>query len=326
MSIRLGVLSTARINQLTLAGARASEHVKVVAIASRDLARAQHYAAEHEIERAYGSYAELLGDAELEAVYIPLPNALHVQWSERALEAGKHVLCEKPLARSRQEAERAFDTADRAGRILAEAFMYRHHPQTMQIKSLLQAGAVGPLRLIRASQSFPINGADDVRLFRELEGGALMDVGCYCVHFARFVAGEPERVYGEQRLNADGVDLLFSGTMRFAGDIVAQFDSGIDVPQRDFLELVGSDGTIEVHDPWMSGEGHKPAILIHRDGDTERLTTDPVDAFALELEDFAAAIRGERAPLCGRDDATAQAAAIEALYASADSRAPVQWR
>jgi D-xylose 1-dehydrogenase (NADP+, D-xylono-1,5-lactone-forming) len=324
MSIRLGVLSTARINQLTLTGARASEQVEVVAVASRDLARAQQYAAEHEIDRAYGSYAELLADGELDAVYIPLPNGLHAEWSERALEAGKHVLCEKPLARTRAEAERAFDTAERAGRILAEAFMYRHHPQTIQIKSLLEAGAIGPLRLIRASQSFPIDGADDVRLFRELEGGALMDVGCYCVHFARFIAGEPERVSGEQRLNADGVDLLFSGTMRFAGDVVAQFDSGIDVPQRDFLELVGGDGTMEVLDPWMSGEGPEPLILIHRDGDTERVATDPVDAFQLELEDFAAAISGDRAPLLGRDDATAQAAAIEALYASADSGRSVE--
>jgi D-xylose 1-dehydrogenase (NADP+, D-xylono-1,5-lactone-forming) len=322
MSIRLGVLSTARINELILPAARASEDVEVVAIASRELARAQQYAAEHEIEHAYGSYAELLRDGDLDAVYIPLPNAFHVEWSERALAAGKHVLCEKPLARSREAAERAFDTAERAGRILAEGFMYRHHPQTIQIKSLLEAGAIGPLRLIRAAQSFPIDEADDVRLFGELEGGALMDVGCYCVHFARFIAGEPESVYGEQRLNADGVDLLFSGTMRFAGDVLAQFDAGIDVPQRDFLELVGGDGTMEVHDPWMSGLGEETAILIARD-DTERVDTDRVDAYQLQLEDFAAAIRGERAPLLGRDDATAQAAAIEALYASADSGAPV---
>jgi D-xylose 1-dehydrogenase (NADP+, D-xylono-1,5-lactone-forming) len=319
MSVRLGVLSTARIDQLMLPAARSCERVEVVAIGSRRLERAQQYAAEHEIERAYGSYDELLKDTELDAVYIPLPNSLHVEWSERALSAGKHVLCEKPLARSRAEAERVFEAAERAGRILAEAFMYRHHPQTPAIKSQLEAGAIGPLRLIRASQTFPIDEGSDVRLFRELEGGALMDVGCYCVHFARFIAGEPERVYGEQRRNPDGIDLLFSGTMRFAGDVVAQFDAGIDVPRRDFLELVGSDGTMEVHDPWMGGEGEEPAILIHRDGDTERIDTDRVDAYKLQLDDFAAAISGERAPLLGRDDATAQAAAIEALYASADS-------
>ncbi len=323
-TVRLGLLSTARINELILPAARACDGLDVVAIGSRDLARAQQYAAQHEIERAYGSYDDLLADDELDAVYISLPNSFHVKWSERALTAGKHVLCEKPLARSREQAERAFATAERAGRILAEALMYRHHPQTIQLKSLLDDRAVGPLRLIRAAQSFAITEDDDVRLFRGLEGGALMDVGCYCVDFARFVAGEPERVYGEQRCNDDGVDLLFSGTMRFAGDVIAQFDAGIDVPRRDFLELVCGEGTIEAHDPWLGGEGEEPAIFIHRAGDTERVQTERLDAYELQLEDFAAAIRGERAPLIGPDDAIAQAAAVEALYASAAAGRPVE--
>ena len=323
MSIRLGVLSTARINELVLPAARASEHVEVVAIGSRDLARAQRCAARYEIERAYGSYEALLDDVDVDAVYIPLPNGLHVEWCERALAAGKHVLCEKPLAPSRKEAARAFDAAARAGRVLAEGFMYRHHPQTLRIKSLLEAGAIGPLRLIHAAQSFSIDAANDVRLVRSLQGGALMDVGCYCVHFARFIAGEPQRVYGEQRVNADGVDLLFSGSIRFAGDVLAQFDAGIDVPRRDFLELVGADGTMEVLDPWLGGEGEEPAILIHRDGAIERINPEPLDAYRLELEDFAAAIRGERPPLLGRDDAVAQAAAMEALYTSAETGGPV---
>lgn len=322
--VRLGVLSTARINELLLPAARASEHLEVVAIASRELPRARQYAADHGIERAYAPYDALLDDGDLDAVYISLPNRLHVQWSERALSAGKHVLCEKPLARSRREAERLFEMADSAGLILAEGFMYCHHPQTLRIKSLLDAGAIGPLRLIRASQSFAITEEGDVRLFRELEGGALMDVGCYCVHFARSVAGEPRRVYGEQRLNDDGVDLLFSGTMRFADDVLAQFDSGIDIPRRDFLELVGADGTMDIHDPWMGGEGDEPLILIRRDDETERVTAERLDPYQLELDDFAAAIRGERAPLLGRDDATAQAAALEALYASADTGVPVE--
>jgi predicted dehydrogenase len=307
-----------------LLAARACAQLEVVAIASRELSRAQRYTAEREIDRAYGSYEALFEDGEIDAVYIPLPNQLHVGWSERALAAGKHVQCEKPLARSRKQAEHAFDVADRAGRILAEGFMYRHHPQTMRIRSLLEAGAVGPLRLIRAAQSFPITEQSDVRLVRELDGGALMDVGCYCVHFARFIAGEPERVYGQQRLNHDGVDLLFSGAMRFAGDVLAQFDAAIDVPRRDFLELVGADGTIEVHDPWMGGEGAKPAIIVKRDGATERIAAERLDAYQLQLEDFAAAVRGKRTPLLGRDDATAQAAAIEALYASADNGYPVE--
>jgi|SRR5579862_206670 len=317
--VRLGILSTARINELILPAARACEHVEVTAVASRDPARAQQCAAAHGIERALGSYDELLEDQDLDAVYIPLPNSLHVGWSERALASRKHVLCEKPLARTASEAQRAFEMAGRHGLILAEAFMYRHHPQTELIRTLLDAGTIGPLRLIRASQSFPIETADDVRLFRELEGGALMDVGCYCVHFARFIAGEPERVFGEQQLNEDGIDLLFSGTMRFAGGVLAQFDAGIDVPKRDFLELVGAEATLEVHDPWLAGDGEEPAILIHRGGETERVETERVDAYQLELEDFALAVQGEREPLLGREDAVAQAAAVEALYASADA-------
>ena len=319
MIVRLGVLSTARINELMFPAARASENVEIVAVASRELSRAQQFAAVHGIERAYGSYEALLQDTDLDAVYIPLPNHLHVEWSEHALAAGKHVLCEKPLARSRREAEHAFDAAERAGRILAEAFMYLHHPQTLQIKSLLEAGAIGPLRLIRAAQSFMVTEDDDARLFRELEGGALMDVGCYCVHFARFIAGEPERVYGEQRLNDHGVDLLFSGTMRFAGDILATFDAGLDVPRRDFLELVGADGTMDVHDPWLGGEGEEPLILIRRGDEIEQVATETVNPYTLQLDDFAAAIRGERVPRLGRDDGIAQAAAVEALYASADT-------
>jgi predicted dehydrogenase len=319
--VRLGVLSTARINELILPAAQACDGIELGAVGSRDLARAQQFASEHSIPRAYGSYEELLADAELDAVYIPLPNHLHAKWSERALTAGKHVLCEKPLARTRQEAEHAFDVAAESGRILAEGFMYLHHPQTLRIRSLVGSGAIGPLRLIRAAQSFTVSDAGDARLSGEMEGGALMDVGCYCVHFARFMAGEPVRVYGEQRVNDDGVDLTFSGVMRFSGDVIAQFDAGLDLPRRDLLELVGGDGTIDVEAPW--GEGDAPGIVIRRWGKTQHLRSEHVDPYRLELEDFVAAIRGVRAPQLGRGDAIAQAAAVEALYASADGGHPV---
>jgi predicted dehydrogenase len=320
-TVRLGVLSTARINDLILPAARAAQGVEVIAVASRNPSRAQQYAAAHGIPRAHGSYEELLADPEIDAVYVPLPNRLHVEWSERALRAGKHVLCEKPLAATRAEAERAFAAAESAGRVLAEAFMYFHHPQTQRIRSLVQAGTIGELRLIRAAQSFAIGSEGDVRFSRELEGGALMDVGCYCVHFARFLAGEPRRAYGEQRAGAGGVDLMFSGLMRFAGDVIAQFDAGIDVPRRDQLELVGTTGTIEVQAPW--GEGEDPAIVITRERGAERLESERVDPYRLELEDFAAAIRGEREPLLDRDDAIRQAAAVEALLASAATGSPI---
>jgi len=192
--VRLGLLSTANINRLVLAGARASSEVEVVAVASRDGARAEEYARDHGIGRAHGSYEALLADPEVDAVYISLPNSLHVDWSVRALEAGKHVLCEKPFSRRPMDVDRAFGAAERAGRVLAEAFMYRHHPQTKRVSELVREGAIGELRAIRAAFSFPLADRENVRMRPELDGGALMDVGCYCVSGSRLLGGEPERV------------------------------------------------------------------------------------------------------------------------------------
>lgn len=322
--VRLGLLSTARINEHILPAARACEDVVVTAVASRELSRAERYAADHGIPRAFGSYQEMLDADGLDAVYISLPNQAHVEFSEQALRAGKHVLCEKPLARTRAQAERAFRAAEQAGRVLTEAFMYFHHPQTSRIKSLISSGAIGPLRLIRAAQSFRVDDSGDVRLSRQLEGGALMDVGCYCVHLARYLAGEPSRVYGEQRCNDDGVDLTFSGTLRFPDDVIAQLDAGLDVPRRDLLELVGAEGIIDVDCPW--GEGEDPGIVIRRDGRTQRLLSERVDPYRLQMEDFVAAVRGERGPRLSREDGVSQAAAIEALLASAETCQPVTLR
>jgi predicted dehydrogenase len=195
-TVRWGLLSTARINRLVLAGARESDRVDVVAVASRDRARAEEYARENGIERAYESYEALLADPDVEAVYISLPNSLHVEWSIRALQAGKHVLCEKPLSRRRAEVEEAFDVAERAGLALMEAFMYRHNPQTARLKELVEQGAIGRLRLIRATFSFPLTDAENIRLDPALDGGGLMDVGCYCVSGSRLLAGEPREVFG----------------------------------------------------------------------------------------------------------------------------------
>ena len=192
MTLRLGLLSTAAINAKLLGGVRAAEGVEVVAVASRDRERAEAYAAEHGIGRAHGSYEALLADDEVDAVYVPLPNSLHVPWSIRALQAGKHVLCEKPLTRRPEEAQAAFDAADRAGRVLAEAFMWRHHPQALRLQELVRERAVGNLRLIRATFCFDLLSADDpgnVRLDATLDGGGLMDVGCYCVSAMRLLAG-----------------------------------------------------------------------------------------------------------------------------------------
>ena len=320
MSTKWGIISTAHINRLVLAGARESDRVEMVGVASRDQARAEAYAREHGIERAYGSYEALLEDPDIEAVYISLPNSLHVEWSVRSLEAGKHVLCEKPLDRRPEEVERAFDAAERSGRILMEAFMYRHNPQTARLTKLVAEGAIGTLRSIRAAFSFSLDEVENVRLAADLDGGALMDVGCYCVSGSRLVAGEPERVYGEQVVGESGVDVLFAGTMRFPGDVVAQFDCGFVLPDRDELEVVGSEGLLFLDDPWHA---RTPVIEVRREDGVEEVALEPQDSYRLELENLGDAIAGSAEPLLGRADAVGQARAIAALYRSAETGGPV---
>ena len=313
-AVRWGVLSTARINRKVLAGAREADGVEVVAVGSRDRARGEAFAAEHGIGRVHGSYEELLADPEVEAVYIPLPNSLHVPWSVRALEAGKHVLCEKPLSRRAADAEAAFDAAERAGRLLVEGFMWRYHPQTDALVRV--AREIGPLRVVRAAFGFPL-GADptNVRLQRELEGGALMDVGCYCVSALRLLCGEPERVGAEAVAGGDGVDGRFAGVLRFGGGVLGSFDCGFDVPPRAVLEVVGEGGTLVSTDPW---HGVAPRLTLTRPGgEAEDVPVAAADPYRLELEDLSAAIRGGPAPRLGREDAIGQALAIEALYAAA---------
>ena len=314
-AVKWAFLSTANINDKLLPGAEASPDVELVAVASRDLGRAEAYARERGIERAYGSYEDLLADPKLEAVYISLPNAMHVEWSIQALEAGKHVLCEKPLSRHPEDVERAFDAAEKAGRILMEAFMYRHNPQTKRLKELVDGGAIGRLRLVRAAFSFPLDDAANVRLNDELEGGGLMDVGCYCISGSRLLAGEPELVYGEQVAAPSGVDELFTGTLRFAADVLAEIDCGLVLPERDELEAIGEEGSIFLDDPWHC---RKPVIELRREEGTERIELEPEDSYRLQLENMSAAIRGRAEPLLGREDALGQARAIEALYRSAD--------
>jgi xylose dehydrogenase (NAD/NADP) len=316
-----GILSTARINEKFLAGAALSDVVRVRAVASRDADRARRYATGHGIERAYGSYQELLDDPELEAVYISLPNSQHLEWTERALRAGKHVLCEKPLGRRPADVAAAFDVAAQEDRLLMEAFMYRHHPQTATLARLVADGAVGRLRLIRAAFSFPLSDSTNVRLQVSLEGGALMDVGCYCVSAARLLAGEPDAVSGEQVIGGDGVDVLFTGTLRFADDVIAYFDAGMVVaPPRSALEVVGSDGVLMLNDPWRC---LTPVIELRRPDGVEKIDVKAANSYTLEADNFSLAIRGQAGPLLGREDAIGQARCIAALYQSAEDRRTV---
>ena len=315
-AVKWGILSTADINRKLIPGAHASPKVDLVAVASRDQARADAFATTWEIERAYGSYEALLADPEVEAVYIPLPNTLHVEWSIRALEAGKHVLCEKPISLHPNDVERAFDAADRTGRLLTEAFMYRHNPQTKRLKQLVDDGAIGDLRLIRSTFSYSLYDESNIRLVPELEGGALMDVGCYCVSGARLLGGEPETVYGQAWFGPTGTDWTFAATLRFPGDVLCTFDCGTALVDRDELEAIGSEGSLFVDDPWHCFE---PGIELRRGGSVERIDTELQNSYRLELENLSDAIRGEGEPLLGLVDAMGQARTIEALYESAVS-------
>ena len=302
MGVRWGLLSTARINDAILGAAPDM----VVAVGSRSRERAEAYAKEKGVARAHGSYEELLADPEVDAVYVSLPNGMHVEWSVRALEAGKHVLVEKPLDRRVEEVERAFDVAERHGLVLSEAFMWRHHPQARKLVELLPQ--IGPVKLVRATFSFPLDRPGDVRWDPALDGGSLMDVGCYCVSGIRLVLGEPEEVRG--LAVGDGVDRNFAGVLRFASGALATFDCGFDLPHRDALEVIGDDGTLFLDDPW---HGHEP--VIEHDG--RRIEVERANPYRLELEDVSAAIREGRPPLLGREDAVGQARVLEALLAQA---------
>ncbi len=319
-AVKWGIISTAHINRLVIPGAHESPKVDLVGVASRDGARAEAYAREWGIERAYGSYEQLLEDPDIEAVYISLPNTMHCEWSIRAVEAGKHVLCEKPLSRHPEKIEAAFDAADRAGRLLSEAFMYRHNPQTKRLRQLVDDGAIGELRLVRSAFSYSLYDADNIRLRTDVEGGALMDVGCYCVSGSRLLGGEPESVFGQAFLGETGTDWVFTGQLRFPGDVLAVFDCGTAMPDRDELEAIGSEGSLFIDDPWHC---RTPVIEVRRDDGVERIEPEPVDSYRLELENLSDAIRGEGELLLGREDALGQGRALEALHRSSETNQPV---
>jgi xylose dehydrogenase (NAD/NADP) len=314
---RVGLLSTARINRAVIEGAAESDEVDVAAVASRDQARADAYAREHGIATAYGSYETLLADPSIDAVYISLPNALHCEWSIRALEAGKHVLCEKPMSTDPSAVEAVFEVAEAQGLVCMEAFMWRHHPQTRRLEELAAGGAIGELRVVRSDFGFTLDPASgDVRLSSDLEGGALADLGCYCISATRLLAGEPESVVARQVLAASGVDLRIGGTLAHAADVLAELYCGFDLPRRHALEVIGSAGSILVEDPWHC---RRVGLRMTRGGESEMIEIEQANSYRLELENLSRAIRGEEAPLLGRDDAIGQARTIAALLQAARS-------
>jgi xylose dehydrogenase (NAD/NADP) len=320
MSLRVGLLSTARINDAIIAGAAATSGIDIVAVSSRTPGRAAAYAREKGIAQAYGSYEELLA-SDVEAVYIALPNALHVEWAHQALAAGKHVLVEKPLTRKPEEIDPLFDAAEAAGLVVMEAYAWRHAPQGKRIAQLVRDGAIGELRFVRSSFRWTLPpDSGDVRLVSALGGGALLDIGCYCLGSIRTIAGgEPERVEAQRVLGGDGVDVRFAATLRMPGDVLAAFDCSFDAPQRVAVEVVGSEGVLHSRDPWL---GLDADLHIDRNGTIEPIVLDTPDIYGTQWDGFRAAIAGQPTVL-DRDETRHQATALDALLRAAETGAAV---
>ena len=323
-ALRWGLLGTAHINRRLIPAMRATRRSVVAAVASRTADRAHAYAAEWQIPTAHAGYDTLLRDATIDAVYIPLPNALHVEWTLRALDAGKHVLCEKPLAATAEDVDRVQAVALARQRVVAEAFMYRHEPMTARLLDLLSANAIGRVSHIAAGFTFAQSREHDVRLDKALGGGSLWDVGCYAVGLARLVAGaEPTSAFAYASYGTSGVDEAFTGLLHFPGGCVATIHSGFRSPYRMWLEVIGAEGMLRVDNPF------KPAprddIAVTRGSETERVTVEGSPLlFVRMIEDFVAAALDGRAPAVSLTDSRGNAAALAALHRAAASGQPIQ--
>lgn len=317
--VRWGVLSTANIGRAAVNPAiQASSNGELIAVASRDGERARAFADEHGIPRSHGSYEALLEDPELDALYIPLPNSMHRTWTIRAAEAGKHVLCEKPLALDSSECDEMAAAAEEAGVLLMEAFMYRFHPRTEQVVSMLRGGRVGDLRSVRSAFTFRLQNPDNIRLDPDLGGGALMDVGCYCVNVSRTLAGsEPVEASATARWTDRGVDDELTGVLRFEGGLTAHFDCSLTMERCEYYEAAGTGGHLRVESAFLPGTS-ETVVEEHRGrSEVTRRAVEGFDEYRLMVEHFAeCVVRGE-AVRYPPSEAAANMRAIEALYRSA---------
>jgi predicted dehydrogenase len=337
--LRWGVLSTANIGRVAVNPAiQASRNGDLVAVASRDIARAKEFVSamsqagdggegERDVPpRALGSYEALLGDPAIDAVYIPLPNALHRDWTIRAAEAGKHILCEKPLALSAQECM-DMDAAARANGVkLMEAFMYRFHPRTQRMVEMVREGVVGDVRVIRSAFTFRLTRPDNIRLDGELGGGSLWDVGCYCVNASRTLLGEePVAVQATARWTGGyldrgpetAVDDEMTAILHFENDVTAHFDCSLTMERSEFYEVAGTEGVLRAESSFLPGAGD---VVIEerrgRAGVTQHLVSGD-DEYRLMVEHFADCALHDRDPRYPASEAAANTRAIQALYRSA---------
>lgn len=320
--VRWGILGTARINRRLIPAIRAAARCELVAIASRDLSRGEAYAREWGIAQATDGYQALLDDEDVDAVYIPLPNSEHVPWTLAAIAAGKHVLCEKPLALDPADVDRIATAANARGVIVEEGFMYPHEPLTRRVESLVAAGAVGAVRAVSSGFTFALDRQPDVRLDPVLGGGALWDVGCYPVSYAeRLIGRRVVSVVGRAHWSGTGVDEEFTGIVEFAGGATASIHSGFRAPYRTWLEIIGTEGALRVPNPFRPEPTE--TLELERASGIERIeVTGSTLLFQREVEDFVASVLDRQASVVTLTDSRRMVATLSSLYRSArDGRA-----
>lgn len=317
MSLRWGILGTARINRRVIPAMRLARRSEVAAVASRDRARAESYAREWAIPRAVAGYQTLLDDASIDAVYIPLPNTDHVPWTLAAIAAGKHVLCEKPLALEAADVDLIAVAATAARVVVEEGFMYRHEPLTTRVVSLVREGAIGTIRAVVSGFTFALESSPNIRMDRTLGGGSLWDVGGYPVTYAQLIAGhEPKMVFGTAHWHHSGVDEEFMGMLRFGGGTTANVYAGFRAAYRTWLEVLGSDGGLTVPNPFRPGPIE--TLELERDGKIEHIDViGSPEIFVREIEDFEASVLDGAPPVVTLAESRRTAATLSALHASA---------
>ena len=323
--VRWGLLSTANINRRVIPAIRASRRAELAAVASRSAAQAQTYAQEWDIPRSFGSYEAMLTSGQIDAVYISLPNHLHAEWTVQALEAGVHVLCEKPFALTLAEVDRMIAAAQANQRALAEAFMYRHHPQIKTAGEWAHSGRLGEIKMVTGYFSFRMAQRDDnVRLVPEYGGGSLWDVGVYPLSFAQFIyGGPPLQVNAFQRPGPTGVDEDFAGQMVYPGGGLAQIGSSFQVPFTTRVEILGTTGRLTLSHPFTGVEDSQ--VVFHpAEGKPERLKIKKQALYQGEVEDINAAILDGAPTYISLQESRAHVKTVLALYEAAQSGRTVE--
>jgi xylose dehydrogenase (NAD/NADP) len=322
--LRIGILGAAKIARAFIDGVRPSRKIVVAAVASRDRERGESFARDTGVPHLHSSYDALLADPSIDAIYNPLPNSLHAEWSIRALGAGKHVLCEKPLATSGAQARAMFDAARRNGVHLAEAYPYRAQPQTLKMRELLQSGAIGRVQLVHAAFGFPMLDGANIRFSPALAGGALMDAGCYPVSFVRLVAGErPRRVQAMARWADSGVDRSLVASLEFANGVLAQIACSFDSARHRHACIVGDAGVLATTFLNDTSAALPPVLEWKRgialDAARETVSAAPTNGFLAEAESFHDLVRGGRSQWTGAtpEESIDIALTLEALAQSA---------